>query len=664
VAGAINARELGASIELVAAIGFSALALVPLFLIACLLARSAARTWDVGAWPAAPSERRAKSKRESANKDERDARYDQWLGGFASSVFTLALGAAAFAWVAFRGTWLLASWTQFKPNVITLAQPVIAVLGAAVLVLAAIPVQRVLAAGLRAWGIKRRAKGKRRVLSVPLVIAIPVIIGLGVTWAIWRFVVAPRLAPQELATRGALGPVWRASGWILAAIAAWWMLRGATKLRRVIAAASIALAVVSVGTALVTVKTRPKGALAVWAQHGVAGRMLEAMFDVESIRDRYASAFAPVKVSSIEKPRDVVLIIVDGMRADRTSAYHGPAAMPVFREIAARGTLFTWAFAPTSVQSPALASMLVGLHSDQLRGDVVTRKGIKKWNPRATRGLGPDDELWLDPRHVTLADRLHAAGYETALFATTGELFSRGAKAGLARGFETIGIGETSSATMDRAVAYLQNHDKDPTRTRPMLLVVEIDEPRQWLETGADQPSAFIAYDKALTATDALLGSIAIVLGQRPPVRAPIFVVAGAFGQGLGDHGQRTDGTDLFNSQTRVALVMTGPGIPAVEAPLPTSTASLVWMIVARAGFDAPQVTATSAVMTLGGEPPRAAIADGGWKLIETGNTSELFDLTNDVYERANVLRDHVDEAKRLTGELDTQRRAASADPF
>ncbi|HEY4182921.1 MAG TPA: sulfatase-like hydrolase/transferase [Kofleriaceae bacterium] len=663
VAGAIDAHGVS-GIDQVAAIGFAAVELVPVFFVACAIARLAWRSWGVGTWPAAPPDRPAKTKREVAAKDERDGRYDAWLGGFSAAVFTLAIGAAAFAWLTFRGTWLLASWTQFKPNVVTLAQPVIAVASALMLTLVAIPVQRVLAGWLRAWGAKRRAKGKPRVLSVPRVIALPIVIGLGATWAIWRFVVAPRLMPQELATRGALGPVWRAGGWIAGAIAAWWMLRAATPARRVIAAVSIALVLVSAATAVITAKGRPKSALAVWAHHGIAGHVLERMFDLETIRDRYAHAFAPVKAKSVERTHDVVLLVVDGMRADRTSPYHGPAAMPLLREVSARGSTYEWAFAPTSARSPALASLLVGLDSEQLRGDVSTPKGIKQWNAAGGRGIGADDELWLDPRHITLADRLRAAGYETTLFATDRDLFERGAKTGLARGFETVGIGDDSNSTMSRAVAFLQNHDKDPTRTRPLLLVIQIDEPREWIKTGADQPSAFVAYDKALTATDALLGQLIVVLSQRPPTQAPIFVVAGAFGQGLGDHAQRTDGTDLFNSQTRVALVMTGPGIPPVEIAVPTSTASIVAIVLRLAGFDYPAVTASSVLMVLAGDPSRAAIVEDGWKLIETGNTSELFDIEKDPYERANVLHDHLDVAAKLSSHLGEQRRAATTAPF
>lgn len=664
VTGVAGARGLGAGLDLVAASGFAAFELVPIFLVACVLARMTWRSWDVRRWPVAPADRRAKTKRAAVAKEDRDARYDHWLGGFSAAVATLGLGAAAFAWLTFRGTWLLASWTQFKPNVVTLAQPVIAVISAAALVAIAIPVQRVLAGWIRAWGAKRRARGKSRVLSVRRVIAVPVVIGLGATWAIWRFVVAPRLAPTELATRGALGPVWRASGWLAGAVAAWWLVRRATRARRMIATLSIGLVVASVAMAIATAKARPEGALAVWAQGGIAGRMLERMFDLEAIRDEYAKGVAPVRAKGVERPRDVVMIVVDGMRADRTSPYHGPGAMPVFREVSERGTTFTWAFASTSARSPALASLLVGVGSERLRGEVVTSKGPKQWNAKSGSGISPDGELALDPRHITLADRLRAAGYETALFATTRDLFAPGAKAGLARGFETVGIGESSANTMGRAVAFLQNHDKDPTRTRPMLLVVELDEPREWLKTGTDQPSAFVAYDNALTATDTLLGTIVTVLGERAPAQAPIVVVAGAFGQGLGDHAQRTDGTDLYNSQTRVAMVVTGPGVPAVEVEVPTSTAHLVALVLRLAGFEYPSVEDKPVVMLLGGDTPRAAIVEDGWKLIETGNTSELFDLRKDPYERANVLRDHLDVATRLSSHLGEQRRAANAVPF
>ncbi|MCC6408015.1 MAG: sulfatase, partial [Planctomycetes bacterium] len=92
------------------------------------------------------------------------------------------------------------------------------------------------------------------------------------------------------------------------------------------------------------------------------------------------------------KPEHVVLIVIDTLRADRTTPYgHSRDTSPTLARLAKEGVLFENAVSQASWTSPSMVSMMTGKY---MAGERLTI---------------PDD-------HPTLAEGFERAGYETAAF--------------------------------------------------------------------------------------------------------------------------------------------------------------------------------------------------------------------------------------------------------
>jgi arylsulfatase A-like enzyme len=165
---------------------------------------------------------------------------------------------------------------------------------------------------------------------------------------------------------------------------------------------------------------------------------------------------------------NVVLFVVDTLRADRLSAYgYGRETSPRLAELAARGTLFERAYAAGSSTWPSIKALYASRFPSEL-GE----------NGLALRAQVPK----------TLAEVFRDAGYATASFNGN---FSLIEELGFARGFETYellrretsdGPPEVSADVIyDRALAWVREH-----RDRPFFLYVQTmdvhgyDAPEPW----------------------------------------------------------------------------------------------------------------------------------------------------------------------------------------
>lgn len=119
--------------------------------------------------------------------------------------------------------------------------------------------------------------------------------------------------------------------------------------------------------------------------------------------------------SAAAAPRPhVLLIVADDLGAhDLACTGSDLHDTPVLDGLAARGLLFTRASAPAPVCSPTRAALLTGLHPARL-GITIWSEGAR--NPDRSRRLLPGESLdHLPWRYETLAEKLAAAGYRTAI---------------------------------------------------------------------------------------------------------------------------------------------------------------------------------------------------------------------------------------------------------
>jgi len=297
------------------------------------------------------------------------------------------------------------------------------------------------------------------------------------------------------------------------------------------------------------------------------------------------------------RPTDVILIVVDTLRADRLGRYgYGRGLTPVLDGLADRGARFAHAYATTSWTMPSVASLLTSrLPSQHLVRDFDSR---------------------LSDSEVTLAERLAAAGFANAGFTANWRL---SAELGYGQGFSTWQgfLSSEGSPTKARgevvrtaALRWLDGGPRDgaapPTGATPTdggakpsrLVYLQFMEPHVPFEPPADLRARFAPsvgvelavrlnawarslpidlaplsaeemaqlaalYDGEVAAIDAELGRLFEALEQRGILKDALVIVTADHGEELLEHGTFGHGSNLFNETVRVPLIMAGPGVPA-----------------------------------------------------------------------------------------------------
>jgi len=357
------------------------------------------------------------------------------------------------------------------------------------------------------------------------------------------------------------------------------------------------------------------------------------------------------------------------VRADHTPPYGGRADMPALAGLAARGAVFDRALAPSNVTRRSVPSIVTGLGPDRVRGRVVG------W------------ALRIDPRHVVLAERLRAAGYDTAGFMCCEGFWGKSFHTGLERGLAHLEIEPRGAALAQRARDWLAARERRPAAA-PLFVWMHVLEPHNWTQNAGEarDGDGHAAYDRALAAADRIAGEVLGVFADRPGDRAPIVIVTADHGESLGDHGHPYHSTDLYDAQIRVPLVIAGPGIAARRVAEAVSLTAVVPTVLELAGFIAPAdvdadsfadlATGRRAGSAEAGVAFAAMIKDrsnpggitavnrGRWKLIDNNDQLELYDTGADPGEHHNLLDQQPRIASELRQLLTTRAAAAARSPF
>jgi len=369
--------------------------------------------------------------------------------------------------------------------------------------------------------------------------------------------------------------------------------------------------------------------------------------------------------------RNVILVIIDTMRADRLGSSGYPRNLtPTLDSLAASGTLFTRAQSQSSWTLPAVASVLTGLTPRQ-HGAVRTGG--------TTCGLAPG--------LPTLHGMLHERGWETGAFLNV--LFLN-EDFGFHRGFDHFDCqGVTNrysmrdaAATVDSVLSWLGGLEPGT----PFLAVVHFYDPHipyappppfdtlftdpaysgpcgpEWgsvlqlnAVNGGDSTLApeglenlIALYDGEIAFTDREAGRLLGWLRSSGLADSTIVVVVGDHGEEFLEHDGIEHGRTFFQEICAVPLILSGPGIPrGAVVDDPASQIDIAPTILALLGLvpDAAQQGRD----LLGPEPPRDIHASNllwcetqevstlrdGMKLIwrTDGSGWRMYDLTSDPME-------------------------------
>jgi len=397
---------------------------------------------------------------------------------------------------------------------------------------------------------------------------------------------------------------------------------------------------------------------------------------------------------------NVLLIVIDALRADRLHCYGYPrATSPALDTLAAQGVLFTDAMVEGAETLNSVPLLLTGRYP-------------------ATPGM-----VWrrLQDKHFTLpgpgcptlAELLKQAGYATGMISANPLL---GADLGLERGFdafdsswgqESVWVQTSSSDVNQRAFAWLSR----PRQGRPFFLYLHYLDPHSQYRPsptfcvfgrpgytahddvinvalndvgeGFTTPRATDArlareglsradvvrlsdlYDGEVLCTDHYLGRLFQKLRDLGLYDDTVIIVTADHGEAFLEHADVQHANSLYQEVIRAPLIIAGPQIhggrrvdclvesvdlaptmlEAVGAAVPTGMSGRSFYgALARGENFANEIGLAEIPVT-----KSYAVREGKWKLISTPRGRELYDLARDPHERQNLASSRPQQMERLT---------------
>jgi arylsulfatase A-like enzyme/Flp pilus assembly protein TadD len=359
---------------------------------------------------------------------------------------------------------------------------------------------------------------------------------------------------------------------------------------------------------------------------------------------------------------NVLVITTDTTRADHLRGYGNRSVeTPTLDRLAREGILFANSVTPSPSTLPAHTSLLTGLYPIH-------------------HGARANGTFHVEPRVVTLAERLRAAGYRTGAVISAFVLDSR---FGLDQGFElyhddlTKGVKHSAHMFRERpaelanepAVAWLREHAGE----RFFLWLHYFDPhaaylpPEPFRREYADDP-----YDGEIAYADSQIGALLAELEELGVRDRTLVVYAADHGEGLGEHGEQTHSLLTYDATLRVPLIFHAPaGLPGGRVVRrQAALVDVVPTVLALLGLEAPEgldgesliaeppegprsvYFETMATMTLHGWAPLMGVRREDYKFI-LAPTPELYDLRADPGERENLHEERPEIARALREALD-----------
>jgi arylsulfatase A-like enzyme len=349
-------------------------------------------------------------------------------------------------------------------------------------------------------------------------------------------------------------------------------------------------------------------------------------------------------------PRNVLLVTLDTLRADRVGSYGYTAAQtPALDGLAARGARFASATTTTPLTLSA--------HTSLFTGTFPTFHAV-----RDNTGFHVEDSL------TTMAEVLKARGYRTGGFVGA---FVLDARWGIAQGFddyfddfdltEDVGPGldaiqRRGADVVDRALAWLGQPSE-----QPFFGWVHLYDPHTPYAAPAEYASRFPAtrdgaYDAEVAYTDAQVARLLAALDAAGRRDDTLVVVLSDHGEQLGEHREQSHGFFVYDATVQIPLIVAGPGVSPRVVPDQVRIIDVMPTVLDLVGVALPDgVHGTSLRPALDGQRqellafseswyPRfhygwselQAVRDGAFKFI-LAPARELYDVAKDPGELTNL---------------------------
>lgn len=639
-------------LQAMVATGFIAVLGVPAGVMIALVARGLGRAWQLGDIAAAATEDHGGAPRLAA-----------WTS-------YLLLGCWGLGALSFNTIRLLFAATSARV-VIALAAALVVSGSAAGFVVLSRPVVRALTVVYRAVDRRIHRQIGRTLLSPGWLLGYTITAVVAVLAGAWLISVRPRIGDFDISFAYYIIAY---AVTLLGIHVLWPLLVRRRWIGRGITVAAVLATVAVMASAAYARYARPYAMLEVWGRTQIAGGAVDIIYDLETLRASLdLKEFRPREIAGAAHP-DIVIVTVDTMRADRTPPYGGRPIMPALAELAKHGTVFEWAFAPGNVTRRSMPSMMLGLSPERVYGRVAG------W------------ALRLDPRHVTLAERLRAAGYDTAGFFCCESQFAPRHRLGLIRGVNHLVIERKGEDLAEAARRWLHERNQLGKRA-PVLVWLHFIEPHLWekeVDPKIKSSDLKQRYDLSLLPVDRAIKILSTAFLSEERKANTIMVVTSDHGEGLNDHGFRTHATSLYNAQTRVPLVIVGPEIPSQRIQQPFGLIDLTPTLLELAGFEPPgmpHMDGTSAAGLVRGNVKDAredgeaytvmmadrsvrtsarALVVGRYKYIEHGDGErlELYDIVADPDEKKNLVESKREVLRQMQARMHERRQIDAVPPY
>jgi arylsulfatase A-like enzyme/Flp pilus assembly protein TadD len=343
-------------------------------------------------------------------------------------------------------------------------------------------------------------------------------------------------------------------------------------------------------------------------------------------------------------PRNVLLITLDTVRADRLGSYgYASARTPRLDALARSGARFENAFTVTPLTLPAHASLMTGLFPGE-------------------HGVRDNGGFYLEDRIETLAEALRARGYRTGGFVGAFVLDRRW---GIAQGFDeyfddfdldAAGAGamddvqRPGSVVVERALAWLGRERAG--RFFAWVHLYDAHTPYEAPEPYRRMFPATVsgAYDAEVASVDEQVGRLLDGLASRGVLDHTLIAVVSDHGESLGEHGEQTHGFFLYDATLRVPLLIAGRGVPRVTVADPVRLVDVMPTLLDLLGLPVSAHGASLRPLLRGERLRLPVIAETFYPRHHYG-WSELFVLRDDRFKLVRAPRPELFDLSRDPGE-------------
>lgn len=382
--------------------------------------------------------------------------------------------------------------------------------------------------------------------------------------------------------------------------------------------------------------------------------------------------FSPKGCPSIIQRPNIVLIVIDALRADHLPFYGYPRnTAPILASLAEKSIVFENAYSAATFTVPAIASLFTSFFPTQ-HGLILNSLIVKQLQMGESEFQTPVIPLKME----TIAEFLKKKGYRTLAVSHNTFVSS---KKGFARGFdvfETLPYDLASEGAVELNNEIRKIWDNEVRLKQPYFLYIHYMDPHfpyherePWYQDTSDKQKDLMAYDSEIGYVDRNIGSLFHILEWE---KNTLVIITADHGEAFNDHDVNLHGNSLYQETLHVPLLFyfpqrypKGDRITANVSTLdiyPTlqeitgtrpnkifKGQSLLPLLEKAPGLSNDRYIYAHSLPYV---EPFTSVIHKNWKYIQSANRKELYNLREDPGEKNNLYLIYPALARTLQNQL------------